>query len=589
MVQIFREVKRVLRNDGTLWLNMGDSYWSDTLSRKDPVESMWGNRPASDLTDGRENIPKNNVRGGLGERPKGLKPKDLCGIPWMLAFALRADGWYLRSDIIWCLSGGTIVYARTQKGDMPMTIKDMYRLDPSTVKLWNGDKWTQLRGISKSGRLGDEIEIVLRSGERISCTPGHKFPTNIGLLEAIQLNPGDILERTSLPGPDHRNRAEHITFELFWFIGLYIAEGSRSEDTIQIAGHVKEDVRWERVKMIAESYGGSVTRTISGNKMDIRVYSRILNAFIDEFVSGKTAKDKGFSAKVWQYSNFHIQNLMLGYLQGDGHEDKPNNRWRLGFTRNYKLEQDLRTACARLGWRINLKFSTSDCNGKKFPSLRGEIRFELPGHGNVKDSSEVVEIRKARARQFYDIGVEDEPHLFALASGILTHNSKPNPMPESVTDRPTKSHEYMFLLSKSHKYFYDADAIKEPQSDSSLKRYEYGFNTLDMETSGERKNTNETVSPNPSDRNKRTVWTIPTSPMPEAHFATFPKKLIEPCVLAGSPKGGTVLDPFFGSGTTGLVAYRHGRKFVGIELSQTYLDDIAIPRIERERKQLKLF
>ena len=88
---------------------------------------------------------------------------------------------------------------------------------------------------------------------------------------------------------------------------------------------------------------------------------------------------------------------------------------------------------------------------------------------------------------------------------------------------------------------------------------------------------------------KPDVWKIPTQPMPEAHFATFPKKLIEPCILAGSAEGGTVLDPFFGSGTTGLVAYRHGRKFVGIELSKTYLDDIAIPRIERERKQLKLF
>ena len=90
-------------------------------------------------------------------------------------------------------------------------------------------------------------------------------------------------------------------------------------------------------------------------------------------------------------------------------------------------------------------------------------------------------------------------------------------------------------------------------------------------------------------RNKRTVWTIPTQPMPEAHFATFPKKLIEPCILAGSPKGGTVLDPFMGSGTSALVAYRHDRKFVGIELSKTYLDDIAIPRIDRETKQLKLF
>src|SRR6185503_15748356 len=99
--------------------------------------------------------------------------KDMIGVPWMLAFAMRDDGWYLRQEIIWCLSGGTYVYVRSQKGDMPMTIKDLHRLDPKTVKLWNGKKWTQLLGTSRSARKGTEIELVLRSGERISCTPTH--------------------------------------------------------------------------------------------------------------------------------------------------------------------------------------------------------------------------------------------------------------------------------------------------------------------------------------------------------------------------------------------------------------------------------
>jgi DNA modification methylase len=101
MVAVFREVRRILRDDGTVWLNLGDSYWSNTLSRKDPVESMWGKRPASDLSDGRDNIPTVNKRGGLGVTPDGIKPKDLMGMPWRVAFALQADGWYLRQDIIW--------------------------------------------------------------------------------------------------------------------------------------------------------------------------------------------------------------------------------------------------------------------------------------------------------------------------------------------------------------------------------------------------------------------------------------------------------------------------------------------------------
>ena len=178
-----------------------------------------------------------------------------------------------------------------------------------------------------------------------------------------------------------------------------------------------------------------------------------------------------------------------------------------------------------------------------------------------------------------------------LRSDIIWH--KPNPMPESVTDRPTKSHEYMFLLSKSAKYYYDADAIRENFADERMgaSGVRCGVPQKHAAAAG-RGGDGGLQAFNGSGtggRNKRTVWTIPTSPMPDAHFATFPKKLIEPCILAGSAEGGTVLDPFFGSGTTGLVAYRHGRKFVGIELSQTYLDDIAIPRIEQERKQLKLF
>jgi site-specific DNA-methyltransferase (adenine-specific) len=100
MVEVFREVKRVLRDDGTLWVNIGDSNWSASLERDADIEAMWGNRRGSDLSSGRENIPTHNRRGKM-KRPDGVKPKDLLGIPWMLAFALRADGWYLRQDVIW--------------------------------------------------------------------------------------------------------------------------------------------------------------------------------------------------------------------------------------------------------------------------------------------------------------------------------------------------------------------------------------------------------------------------------------------------------------------------------------------------------
>ncbi len=141
--------------------------------------------------------------------------------------------------------------------------------------------------------------------------------------------------------------------------------------------------------------------------------------------------------------------------------------------------------------------------------------------------------------------------------------AKPNPMPESVTDRCTKSHEYIFLFSKSRHYFYDADAIKEPAI--------YAGDDRGSRTDSRRGTMANSMSGITGDfRNKRSVWSVPTSPYSGAHFAVFPPELIEPCVLAGAPVGGIVLDPFFGSGTTGEVAQRLGRNYVGCELNEAY-------------------
>lgn len=214
-----------------------------------------------------------------------------------------------------------------------------------------------------------------------------------------------------------------------------------------------------------------------------------------------------------------------------------------------------------------------------------------------------------------------------LRSDIIWH--KPNPMPESVTDRPTKAHEYIFLLSKSERYYYDQTAILEPVSANTharlsqdvaaqigseranggsrkdrpvkavsrkalpsgrenSKNYRPGdprFPGRKVAAVGSGIKNNESfddaMSLVVSERNKRTVWTIPTQSFSEAHFATFPEELIKPCILAGCPAGGTVLDPFFGSGTTGLVARANGCKCIGIELSAEYIK-IAERRLAQE-------
>lgn len=156
-----------------------------------------------------------------------------------------------------------------------------------------------------------------------------------------------------------------------------------------------------------------------------------------------------------------------------------------------------------------------------------------------------------------------------LRQDIIWH--KPNPMPESVTDRCTKAHEYVFLLSKSPRYYFDADAINEPVADASAARLaqnvaaQAGSTRVPGKTNGTMK-----AVGNGKTRNRRSVWTVTTKPFKGAHFATFPPDLIEPCILAGCPVGGVVLDPFCGSGTTAGVALKNGRKAVLCELNPEY-------------------
>jgi DNA modification methylase len=205
--------------------------------------------------------------------------------------------------------------------------------------------------------------------------------------------------------------------------------------------------------------------------------------------------------------------------------------------------------------------------------------------------------------------------------------SKPNPMPESVRDRCTKAHEYIFLLTKSAKYWYDADAIKEPAQvrdderpfgnaggnrhgdEKRVYKMPDGWSTekgghgsyhrqgREKGKSGNKKRKSAVDRGCPHEgvagsipwegatRNKRDVWEVVVQPFPEAHFATYPMKLVEPCILAGCPPDGVVLDPFHGSGTTGVVALNCRRKYVGIEIKQDYID-MSISRItEAWRRQ----
>ena len=148
--------------------------------------------------------------------------------------------------------------------------------------------------------------------------------------------------------------------------------------------------------------------------------------------------------------------------------------------------------------------------------------------------------------------------------------SKPNPMPESVRDRCTKSHEYIFLMTKQPKYYYDNEAIKEDAIWAEEKRAGQGRLNYQGKRQGVEGTGQEAFVSIVDKRNKRSVWTINVKAYREAHFATYPPELVTPCILAGSKEGDIVLDPFSGSGTTGEVALKHGRNYIGLELNPDY-------------------
>lgn len=213
----------------------------------------------------------------------------------------------------------------------------------------------------------------------------------------------------------------------------------------------------------------------------------------------------------------------------------------------------------------------------------GDSYASTGGHGSIGANSQRagrsnIEVQNARKGYAGGDGVKTKdligiPWMLAFAlradgwylrQDIIWHKS--NPMPESVRDRCTKSHEYLFLMAKSGRYFFDSEAMREDAvkgaSGSSFNTGKTGAHQMGRSSDAERVEDGK--------RNRRSVWTVATRPYKGAHFATFPPALIEPCILAGSRPGGIVLDPFIGSGTTAQVALQHGRQYLGCELNRDY-------------------
>ncbi len=407
MVGVFREVRRVLRDDGTLWLNIGDSYNAYN----------GGAGPSSKLSQNQsEQRPK--LATGYGLQVKSLKPKDLMGIPWMLAFALRAPDY-------------------------------LGRIRNETDRAW-------------LAALIDGEGCISIFEAKSAHGSGSSYPP---IMQVRMCDRECIDKAMALVGSESDNPAQYPPS----------MEGQRPAYQWRIHGRKAADT-------IAE------------------IYPFLL-------IKRKQA------VVAWNHQAVR-----------DGYETK----------------RGVKIPAAAL----------------EKQQLCKEIMHKLNRREPVDLPSWMI-----------------EPGWYLRQDVIW---SKPNPMPESVTDRCTKAHEYLFLLSKSARYYYDAEAIAEPAVKAGQVLHTYGTAAKDRQDVSDTNDRRTRIGlanwnqPCGETRNKRSVWTVSTQSFSEAHFATFPPALIEPCILAGCPSGGVVLDPFGGAGTTGLVADRLQRNAILIELNPTY-------------------
>lgn len=514
------------------------------------------------------------------------KGSETC-IPFEQVLYFREIGLNLNDTMIWCLSGGEYVYCKTKKAIGPMMLKDITRLNPSDVELWDGNKWVKVISFKENKNTEEKVRITLRSGQNIYCTKEHMWVLENGEEKMTgELNVGDKLKTCLLPNIELHN-PKILDNDVLWLIGLYIAEGSHSEDTIQIS-LCKDEIEWvERIKRAIEGLGGSVTHDIIGGTLNVRIYSKVFEAILQQYISGKTSKDKHLNQICWKLPNEKLSVILDGYLDGDGSYAEDSKQWKLGFTNNYYLEKDLRCLCARLGYYLTLKNKIHKCNNKKHKGYGGYLKKELNGHYNEKCRSEIIEIttiKKRKNEHLWDVEVDSKEHLFALSSGVLTHNCKTNPMPQVKQPRYQDKFEYMFVFSKGKPKTFNPIMRKCTESGKHYKSTVRVINT-----DNDRKDIDYFVSDETVDYN---VWDLSVAQnkilyeidgKKMKHPAVFPYEIPFRHIKTWTNEGDLVLDPFIGSGTTALAAMDLKRNYIGIDANEDYCK-IAEIRIKANEK-----
>ena len=490
MVQAFREVKRVLKDDGTLWLNIGDSYATHAGGGKGYAHNFRSAEVAEH--EGIDQPKPSAVQ-------MGMKEKDLIGIPWMLAFALRADGWVLRSDIIW-----------HKLNPMPESVKDRPTKSHEYIFMFSKARWVgKDRGLFAHITNEDARWIAL-------------------LLDTE----GNICAKRAISNSGQNHYGAQICF----------ANTNKTliDKTKEIIGHGSVAIRKGKnspmyyLQLSHNQAAGLLYRIYP--HLIVKQRQAQLAIYLQELIieSGQERRTKA--------------GQLRGRMRDDSYTEELEKIWTTMKDLNHFGEPDL-------SWVPDPRYGHWDSQRYYYDA---EAIFEPAKYDGRKDT-----MFKGAVKSYDGVMPNGNPQSFARDGSER--------WPNKIRGFKTKDQ----LPDNQH---HGADILSSRKQDNTGNPTYTGFND------GYHKNHPDGIPA----RNKRTVWTISTQPYKGAHFAVMPEKLVEPCVLAGSKPGDTILDPFAGSGTVGVVAQRLGREFIGVELNPEYIklaearlmaSPIALPNI----------
>ena len=442
-----------------------------------------------------------------------------------------------------CLSPDTKLITMKPTNEIKMIdLKTLSRIDGITsYKVFNGKQFVPIKNIIKT-QHETWYEIILSNGNVIKCSGNHKFYINQNEVLAEKLKINDVLDYIKSDYPFKQDN-NYISDNIAWLCGFYLANGSglySGKRDISLAFNKNKTWIYDKIKLCCEEYPSKFNYFESGdNRATFIISSDIIKGIIKQFIIGKNAYEKHLTHYAYNTSKRILDNLLKGYLDGDGHYDVTGERYRLNFTgKNNLLADDLRTLCYILNYRILLRKSFAKIGNKKFKSYTGQIRLnnEIDCREKSPYTIKNIIIHKTK-HNFYDISIDSEDHLFVLHDGTLTHNCNPV---------PTYSNKY--LTDTEYCLYFRNGGMCSPKNYEDAKTY---WN-------------------DPINAKDKQLWEHPT---------IKPQHMIEKLIRNSSTQGQFVMDLYLGSGTTAAACKKLNRNFIGSEINEKYYN-IALKRVE---------